>query len=228
MSLPRPHVLINFKTYEGTAGDEGLSYAHTVERVARETGAAFAVMPQTPDLRLLDRETGLPLVAQAADAAGPDRGTGRILPTTLGSAGADGVMINHPERRQTVPDVAALVERCRSLGLDSIVCVDDVETGRAMATLSPDWLLFETPEDVGTDRAITTTHPDRVRSFLDAVAATDPDVDVLVGGGISTAEDVARGFELGVDAAGAASAAIGAEDREAWLRSVAGAVPGRK
>jgi triosephosphate isomerase len=136
-------------------------------------------------------------------------------------------MINHPERRQTVPDVAALVERCRSLGMDSIVCVDDAETGRAMATLSPDWLLFEKPEDVGTDRAMTTTHPDRVRSFLDAVAATDPDVDVLVGGGISTAEDVARGFEVGVDAAGAASAAIGAEDRETWLRSVAGAVPGR-
>jgi triosephosphate isomerase len=225
MSLPRPHFLINFKTYEGTAGEDGLAYARTVELVARETGAAFAVMPQTPDLRLLDRETSLPLVAQAADAAGGGPQTGGILPGTLRDAGADGAMINHPENRQTVPDVAELIERCRALGLDSVVCVADVETGRAMATLSPDWLLFERPEDVGTDRAMTRTHPDRVRAFLDAVDEVDPGIRVLVGGGVSTAEDVARGFDLGVDAAGAASAALGADDRPGWLRSVAGAIP---
>lgn len=225
MSLPRPHFLINFKTYEGTAGEDGLAYARTVERVAAETGAAFAVMPQTPDLRLLDDETDLPLVAQAADAAGTGRGTGAILPGTLRDAGADGVMINHPENRQTVPDVAALLERCQSLGLDSVVCVADVETGRAMATLSPDWLLFEKPEDVGTDRAMPRTHPDRVRAFLDAVGRVDSGVRVIVGGGISTAEDVASGFELGVDAAGAASAALGADDRAGWLRAIAGAFP---
>jgi triosephosphate isomerase len=225
MTLARPHFLINFKVYDGTAGADGLEYARTVERVAEETGATFAVMPQTPDLRLVARETDLPVVAQAVDAAPEGRGTGVVLPETVREAGADGVMVNHPERRQTVPEVAEIVDRCHSLGLDSVVCVADVETGRAMATLGPNWLLFEKPEDVGTERAITRTHPERVRSFVAAIDDVDPGVKVLVGGGISTAEDVASGFELGVDAAGAASAALGADDREVWLRSVGEALP---
>jgi triosephosphate isomerase len=224
MTLPSPHFLINFKTYDGTAGDDGLAYARTVERVRAETGADFAVMPQTPDLRLVAEGTDLPVVAGAADPAGGGPRTGAVLPGTLRAAGTDGVVLNHPERRQSVDEVAALVRECRDAELDSIVCVDDADTGRAVASLGPDWLLFERPADVGTDRAITTTHPERVRAFVDAVTGVDPDVRVLVGGGITTPEDVARGFDLGADAAGAASAALGADDREGWLRTVADAM----
>lgn len=225
MSLPDPHFLINCKTYEGTAGEDGLSYARTVDAVARETGATFAVMPQTPDLRLVAEDTDLPVVAQAVDASEAGRHTGAIHPETVARAGADGVMINHPERRVTVSDVATIIRRCRELGIDSIVCADSVEIGRAMASFGPDWLVFEKPDDIGTDRAISRTHPDRVREFLAAVGDVDPEVRVLLGGGISTAEDVARAFELGADAAGAASAALGADDREAWLRGVGNAFP---
>lgn len=225
MGLAYPHFLINFKVYDGTAGADGLALAETIESVGRETDTAFAVAPQTPDLRLLAERTDLGVVAQSADALATGRGNGRISLEAVADAGADGLLINHPESPDSLTDVAHLVDGCRERGLESIVCVHDREMGRAALAFDPDCLLFENPADVSTDRAMSRTDPERLERFVDLVAAEHPRTRVMAGGGISTATDVERAFELGVDAAGAASAFLEAEDRRTWLTDVAGAIP---
>lgn len=223
VNLDYPHFLINCKTYEGTYGEDGLSYARTVESVAEETGATFAVAPQAVDLRLVAENTSLPVVAQTVDPAEPGRETGGILPEAVAEAGADAVMLNHPERRDTLADVEAAVRRCGECGLDSIVCADSVEMGRAALAFDPDCLVFENPADIASGNALARTKPELVEEFVAMVADEDPRTRVLLGGGITTANDVAKSFDLGADAAGAASAAVQADDRRAWLEAVAGA-----
>jgi triosephosphate isomerase len=225
MTLEYPFFWVNFKIYPGTAGEEGLAIARTIERVAADTGVTFVVSPQLPDLRLLASETDLPLLAQAADAVEPGRGMGRVLPETVTAAGADALSINHAERRDTVDDVAAKIERCREVGLESILSAHGIEQARALASFDPDCLVFEVPGDIATDRAITQTHPERVREFVDTIEDVNPRTRAFVGGGISTGEDVALAFEQGADAVGAASAVVGAEDREAKLRDLASGFP---
>mgnify|MGYP003836238085 CR=1 FL=1 len=105
-------------------------------------------------------------------------------------------------------------------GRASVVCVDSVEMGRAVATVEPDQLLFERPGDIASDRAISRTHPDRIRAFLDMRDDVAPETKVRVGGGVSTAADVRRAFELGVDATGGASAIATADDPERRLREI--------
>ena len=225
MALDYPYFLVNVKTYPGTGGEDGLAFARTVERVAEETGTRFVVAPQTPDLRLIARETSLPVVAQAVDADEPGRRTGSVLPETVAAAGADGVLVNHPERPDDLAAIETTVDRCRELGLESIVCANGVEQARAVLSFEPDCLLFEKPEDVATGRAISRTHPERVEAVAEQVDAERPKTRVFLGGGISEAADVAAAFDLSADAAGAASAAVQADDRAAWLRAVAGAIP---
>ncbi|WEL20826.1 triose-phosphate isomerase [Halorhabdus sp. BNX81] len=220
MSLPYPHFQINFKVYPGTWGEDGLALAGTIERVSEETGAPFVLTPQLPDLRSVARETDLPVFAPAVDPVEPGRGMGRLLPEALVEAGAVGAIINHAENRDTLADIETKIERCQTVGLDAIVCVDSVEMGRAVAAFEPDQLLFERPGDIATDRAITRTHPDRIRAFLDMRDDVAPGTPVRVGGGISTAEDVRRAFELGVDATGAASAIAAAPAPESRLRAI--------
>lgn len=222
MNLDYPHFLINCKTYEGTYGEDALAYARTVESVAEETGATFAVAPQAVDLRLVAENTSLPVVAQSVDAADPGRETGGILPEAVSEAGADAVMMNHPEHRDTLADVEAKVRRCDESDLDSIVCADSVEMGRAALAFDPDCLIFENPEDIATGNALAQTKPELVEEFLGMVADENPRTKVLLGGGITTADDVAKSFDLGADAAGAASAAVQASDRRAWLEAIAG------
>jgi triosephosphate isomerase len=220
-NLTYPYFQINFKVYPGTGGEEGLEFARMIEQVERETAANFVLTPQLPDLRMIATETDLTVTTPKVDPVDPGRGIGSVLPETIRAAGAEGAVINHAEDRDTLTDVERKIERCREADLDSIVCVDSVEMGRAVAAFDPDSLVFENPEDISTDRAITQTHPDRVRAFREAIEEENPRTKVLVGGGISTAEDVCLALEQGADATGAASAISLADDPEARLRSIA-------
>ncbi|SDR14984.1 triose-phosphate isomerase [Natronobacterium texcoconense] len=224
MGLSYPYFLVNVKTYEGTAGADGLAFAEAVERVADDTGRRFAVAPQSPDLRLVAEHVDLPVVAQTA-VRREDGGMGAVTCEAVAAAGADAVFVNHPENEAAFGDVGPLVDRCTELGLESIVCVDSLETGRAALTFDPDCLLFEQPGDIASEEGMVRTHPERLESFVELVADESPETKVFVGGGIRTSEDVERAFDCGVDATGAASAAVEAEDREAWLRSIAVALP---
>ena len=225
MGLAYPYFLVNFKTSPGTSGASGLSLAGTIERVRDETGARFAVAPQLPDLRLLAERTSLPLVAQAG-VPREDASLGEPTFEAVAAAGADAVFVTHPENDAGVGALGRALERCRDLGLESIVWVPDRETARAVLALEPDCLLFERPADIASEGGLVRTDPERLERFVATVADASPDTRVFVGGGIRTADDVTRAFDCGVDATGAASAVLEASDREAWLRSIADAVPG--
>lgn len=220
-NLTYPYFMINFKIYPGTGGTDGLEFAKMIERVESETAANFVLSPQLPDIRMIASETDLTVTTPVVDAVDPGRGNGRVLPETISEACAAGAVINHPESRDTLSDVETKIERCRQADIDSIVCVDSVEMGRAVATFDPDSLIFEKPGDIATDRSIPETHPDRLRAFREAIDEVNPRTKVFVGGGISTAEDVRLAFEQGADATGAASAISLADDPEARLRSIA-------
>ncbi|MEF8778387.1 MAG: triose-phosphate isomerase [Natronomonas sp.] len=219
--LEYPYFLINYKIYDGTAGDDGLALTKTIEAIADRTGASFVVAPQTPDLSWIAEEISLPVVAQSANALDPGRGTGRISLPTVAAAGVSGVLVNHAENRQTLTDIEQTISRCEDYHLESLVCVDSVEIGRAALAFDSDCLVFEKPADIATDRSITRTHPQRVEAFVAMVADVNPRTRVLLGGGISTVTDVEQALELGADAAGAASAFVDATDRRAWLSNIA-------
>jgi triosephosphate isomerase len=224
-NLPYPHFQVNFKVYPGTFGDEALSFARTLETIENETNARFVLTPQLPDLRTIAAETDLSLTAPAMHAVEPGRGMGKILPATLADAGASGVVINHAENRDTLSDLVWKIERCWDLGMDSVVCVDSIEMGRAIAEYEPNQFIYEMPDDISSDRAITQTYPERVEAFIEMAAAETPETRVLVGGGVSTPDDVRLAFEQGAHASGAASAVSLADDRESLLRAIAEGFP---
>lgn len=225
MNLPYPHFQVNFKIYPETYGGHGLSFAQLLEEIEAETGARFVITPQLPDLRTIAAETDLAVTAPYMNAVEPGRGMGKILPEALANAGADGVVINHEENRDTLSDLVWKIERCRDLGMDSVVCVDSIGMGRAVAEFDPDSVVFEKPGDISTDRAITRIYPDRVRDFIMTIDMENSRTRVHVGGGISTPEDVRLAFEQGAHATGAASAVSLADDPESLLRSIADAFP---
>lgn len=218
MALAYPNFLVNLKRYDGTAGEDGLELARTIEAVAEETGATFAVAPQTPDLRLFAEETTLPIVAQAVDALEPGRGNGKIGIDAVTRAGADGLFVSHPESPATMGEVEATIDRCRDFDLESIVCVSSLAGARAVSAFDPDCLLLERPEDIATDRAIPETHPDLLEDVV--TLAAESEFRVLVGGGVSDASDVDAALQAGADAAGASSAFVEASDRRGWLDAI--------
>ncbi|APW97696.1 triose-phosphate isomerase [Halobiforma lacisalsi AJ5] len=231
MGLSYPLFLVNLKTAEGTAGDDGLAVAETIDRVASETGRRFALAPQLPDLARVAERTDLPVVAQRA-VRREEAGIGEVTCEAVAAAGADGVFVTHPGNRLPFSAVGPTLERCAELNLESIVWVESLEAARAALALEPgpDCLLFEQPDDIAAEEGTVRSRPERIAAFVEAVDGIAPETAVFVGGGVRTADDVARAFDCGVDATGAASAAVEAlesGDLGPWLRSIAEAVPAR-
>lgn len=223
MNFEPPFFQINYKLYPDTWGEDGLEFAETAARVGDEFGVNFVISPQTPDIRLIDRETDLPILAQGMSPHDPGRGLGHILAESLLEAGADGVMMNHPENRETAVDLEKKIKRCRDLGLVSVVCVDGREFGRAVLEWGPDWVIFEQPELLGTTTSLNETDPGSVERFSKLVDERSPETNVFLGGGISSVEDVKAALEL-ADATGSASwisSRVPVEEREDTLRGIA-------
>ncbi|MCC8166029.1 MAG: triose-phosphate isomerase [Planctomycetes bacterium] len=149
------------------------------------------------------------------------RGLADILPESIREAGATGVMLNHIEKPLSLAALRATLQRARSLELSTIVCADSVAEAVAAAVLGPDMLVCEPSDRIGTGQAAGLEYTEEI---LEAIAAVNPDVGVLISGGISTGKDVYNVIAAGAYGTGSSSGVVCAPDPVAMLDEMVGAV----
>ena len=69
----------------------------------------------------------------------------------------------------------------------TIVCADTIREAKAVAQMGPDMMVVEPVELIGTGEACGLSY---VKASVEAVRSVDPRIGILVGGGISSGEDV--------------------------------------
>ena len=203
-------------------GREALHLAKIAQEASAETGVTVIYTPQLTDLRLIREHTsGLILCAQHMDPIPAGRGQGSILPEAVKDAGADAVMLNHCEKPLTMEKIALAVKRAAELEMLSIVCASSCKEAAMAALLSPDIVVVEPTELIGTG---VTSDVELVQASNQAVREINAGVQVLQGAGISTPEDVYRAIYAGADATGSSSAVCKAADPGKMLREMLKAV----
>ena len=166
----------------------------------------------------------IPVYAQHVDGVGYGGFTGHVTAASLKANGASGSLINHSERRLKLAEVEASISSCRSSGLKTIVCTNNVATTRAAAALEPDYVAVEPPELIGSGIPVSKANPDVIRESVNAVLKIAPKVGVLCGAGITHGEDLRAALELGSQGVLLASGIIKAKDQRKALEDlVAGA-----
>lgn len=199
-------------------GERMLKLAKTIDRVAIKYDVDIIVTPQYTDIRLLADSTERILVfAQHMDYLPVGRGLGSVLPEAVKSAGAVGVMLNHAEKKLTLDEVEKTITRADDVGLATIVCADTVEELAAIARMSPNLLVAEPTELIGTGKTSDTNY---VRATIETVHAINPDIMVLQGAGISNGTDVYNTIMQGAQATGSTSGIIKAKDPEAMVEEM--------
>lgn len=196
-------------------GDDMLRLAEAIDRAAIKYDVDVIVTPQYTDIRLLAENTERILVfAQHMDYLTPGRGLGSVLPEAVKAAGAVGVMLNHAEKKLTLPEIEKTIARADEVGLATIVCADTVEELKAIAKMSPNLLVAEPTELIGTGK---TSDANYVKETIETVRAINPAIMVLQGAGISNGQDVYNTIKLGAQATGSTSGIIKAKDPEAMV-----------
>lgn len=216
-----PTIVLNVKTYAEATGVKALEIAKLMDKISQETGASMAIAVQATDISLCAKEVSIPVFAEHIDPVKPGSHTGWTLPEAVKEAGAIGTLINHSEHRLKLADIDICITRAKELGLDHIVCTNNVATSKAAATFSPNFIAVEPPELIGGDISVTTADPDIVSSSVEAVKAIDKNVKVLCGAGVKNGKDVAKSIELGADGVLLASGVVKAKDKERVIRDLA-------
>jgi triosephosphate isomerase len=216
-----PAIIVNCKMYPQVEGEKALDLALVCEKVSKKTGVNIVICPPMVELSRIASHVEIPVFAQHVDFWKDGAGTGRTSMTAAKAAGASGTLINHSERRLKLADIEELVRGCRDIGLETIVCSNNVKVSMAAAMLGPDYVAMEPPELIGGDVSVTSADPEIVKDTVEAIRKVAPDVEVLTGAGVKTGADVEKALELGTKGVLLASGVVKASDPGKVLEEMA-------
>lgn len=213
-----PIVILNYKTYLESSGENALELARALKNASEESGITMVAAPQAADIYRIQDQISLPIFAQHIDPITPGGHTGSNLIETLIEAGISGSLINHSENRMKLADIDEVIQLCKQNDIESCVCTNNIATSKAIATFSPDAVAVEPPELIGTGIPVSQAQPEVVEDSVKGVKSINKKIKVLCGAGISTGDDMKAAMDLGADGVLLASGIVKAENpKEALL-----------
>ena len=214
-------MVVNFKTYMEATGKRAIELAKVAEDVSRETGVTIIVAPQFTDIEPVSKTVDIPIFSQHMDAVKPGAHTGHVLAEAVKSAGADGSLLNHSERRINPSEIAESVKLCAEADLRSLVCADTTEASVGIAKMMPDMIAIEPPELIGTGISVSKARPELITESVNEIRKLNRGVKVLCGAGVTSAEDVSKALELGSEGVLVASSIVKSKNPRIVLQSMA-------
>lgn len=213
-----PIVILNYKTYLESSGENALELARALKSASEESGITMVAAPQAADIYRIQDQISLPIFAQHIDPITPGGHTGSNLIETLIEAGISGSLINHSENRMKLADIDEVIQLCKQHNIESCVCTNNIATSKAIATFNPDAVAVEPPELIGTGIPVSQAQPEVVEDSVKGVKSINKKIKVLCGAGISTGDDMKAAMDLGADGVLLASGIVKAENpKEALL-----------
>ena len=211
--------VVNTKAY--LFGSSLLRLARIMDELAPSYNSKMIIAVPATDIKEVSGIVeNVEVFAQHVDPVGKGAHTGWIPPEAIKSAGARGSLLNHSEHRIKLDEISKAIDMLRENGLKSLVCADRPKTTAAVSVLGPDMVAMEPPELIGTGRSVSRTKPEVVVETIKEVRRTGYQGPILVGAGISNAEDVRKSIELGADGVLLASAVVKAKEPEKVIKEM--------
>jgi triosephosphate isomerase len=208
-------LILNLKNYAESTGKnlpavlDALKAAQAAEPRLKDI---LFVAPALYDLHFaLANYPELNIISQHVTANPVGSTTGRIPAESLLALGLTHSVINHSEHRFDFSRLLTEVEKINAVGMKLVVCCESLEEAEQLMAKSPMAIAFEDKDLIGTGNSITTGRPDDVKAFVQMMGDK---VLPIIGAGVSTAEDVAAGLEMGAKGFILASAFVKAADRQ--------------
>ena len=215
---------MNFKAYIEATGKRAIELAISAEKASSETGVTVVLAPQFTDIKSVVESVNIPVFSQHLDPVKPGAFTGRVLAEAVKSAGGEGSILNHSERRIGMAELTSCVERCAESDLRSLVCADTAELGADIAGIKPDMIAIEPPDLIGSGISVSKARPELITESLQKIRAVNAKQRVLCGAGITTSEDVTKALELGTEGVLVASSVVKNKDPKSILFAMASAI----
>ncbi len=209
-------LIINYKAYK-EAFSKGIDIAKYAAQVSASKNISVIVSPPFTIINELSKIAKT--IAQGVDKVDPGAFTAHITWFELKNTGVSGTLINHSEKRYTCSKDGPLaydkleeaVKKCTAAGLETYVCVQNLEEARKVAEMNPTGVAYEPPELIGGNISVSNSKPAIVKEFCDIIKSSSHSL-ALIGAGIKGKEDAVKSVELGSDGLLVASGIMKVED----------------
>ncbi len=213
MESGKPIIGINLKAYSQAIGMNAVKITKAAEDVSKTYGCEIFVCVMPTDLRMVKSSvSSIKVFGQHMDPVEDGAYTGHITPLALKDAGADGVMLNHSERRLRLDQIDECVKLAVKHGLKTLVCANTPLEAKAVSCFDIDMVAVEPPELIGGKVSVSTAKPEVIKNTVKEVRDVNKYVKILVGAGIKNSVDVKKSLVLGADGVLLASAVAKAQD----------------
>ncbi|MFA7637024.1 MAG: triose-phosphate isomerase [Monoglobales bacterium] len=203
-------------------GDVLLDIAKGLDKLSEKYDVDIILdVPDTEIFNIAKNTGRVHVYSQHMDSLPVGSGMGRTLPEALKAAGAVGVVLNHAEHKLSLDEIAEAIKRADEIGLATMVCADSVEEVKAVAKLSPNILVAEPTELIGTGKPADKEYVDEV---IKCIREINPDIKPFPSAGVSKAEDCYNIIKAGSSASGCSSAIAKAENPLALAEEMIAAV----
>lgn len=211
-----PFFCVNPKAY--LYGDAALNLAKEADELAGKYDLDIFFTVQYVDAyRIAQATNHLIITVQHMDGLTVGQGMGYILPEGLVEAGVQATFLNHAEHPIGINQLVTIMKRAEEQGILVIACADSITEAQAIAMLTPDVMVCEPTELIGTGNISDTSY---MKQTNQAVKSVSPKTFVLQAAGISTVEDVRQALESGADGTGGTSGIVCAKDTLQTLRDL--------
>ena len=201
-------------------GKKALGLAQHADIMSIKYDVSIIFTPQCVDIPLLASHTRhIHIFAQHMDAIKAGRGIGTVLPEAIKEAGAQGFLLNHSEKRVTLPEIGRVIRRGDEVGLISMICADTPEQAVEIARFNPNIILAESPDLIGVGQR-EESDQQQIQRINQLVWHINPDILVLHGAGIKCGQDIYEVVKNGAQGSGSTSGILLADDPFAMLEEM--------
>ena len=222
--MKTPLILINFKSYAESTGENALKLAKTCEVVSKKYKVSIAVAPAYTDLYLISKKVDIPVLSQHIDPVDVGQFTGHITPLAVREAGAVGTLLNHSEKKLSLEDVGKCIGLAKKYRLISVCFSPIPGQAERTAEFSPDFIAIEPPELIASGISVSTAKPEIITQTVNLIRKVNPKVKVLCGAGITTGKDVKKALELGTVGVVVSSSVVKSKNSRKVLEEFAKAI----
>ena len=192
-----PIIIVNLKTYEQGYGADGFELCKIMEEISIEHNVNLAAAVSAIDLVDYSDNLKIPIFAQHVDGVTYGSNTGSILPEAVRYSGAVGTLVNHAECQMSWEEIEKTINRCKELGLSTVLCTADLNSSEKGSHLNPDMVAVEPPELIGGDISVSTAKPEIISDTVEVVKKINSNISVLCGAGVKNQKDVSKAISLG-------------------------------
>lgn len=216
LDFSKPFVVLNFKTYPESSGENAVKLALIAEKVQKKTKVNIIVCVEPTYLEEVAKRVRIPVFAQHTDCEVLGKSTGHVIPEQLLNINVKGSLLNHSEDKVDIKRVEKTVIRLKELDMTSIVCAKGYMEAKKIAnfkTLRPTFIAVEPPELIGGEVSVSQSKPDIIAKSKKSCG----NIPLLVGAGIKDNNDMKVALQNGAKGVLLASHFVLAKDPEKFL-----------